>query len=170
MGFHPLSPYTLSNRSKGVPMFGKVLVDGVEYIERKQTFSERVQITSNEQVVISRVSLPGVADFMLKGLTRQSIAANAAVDRAFLFRWGNSDGGEWYTAAGLGGATERVLDTLTFGDGRFPYPIFPPLHYSRSASITYEVEDLSNSVPYDIFIAWQGNYLIPIAGNGNFAA
>ena len=66
-------------------------------------------------------------------------------------------------AGGLGATTDRVVDTLCFGTGQFPYPVIPPIPYSAGANIMFEVEDLSNNAPYTINFAFHGAYLIPVA-------
>ena len=82
--------------------------------------------------------------------------------RRFRFKLGNSDGATWYSASGVGGTTDRVLDTLIFGSGQFPFALIPPLFYSANANIQYEVEDVSNVVPYTIFFNFIGSYLLPV--------
>lgn len=144
-------------------MFGMIEIDGVKYIERTQVFPVDINITVNNQVLTSqRLVLPGVAPFVLKKLTRETLAAGVIAARRFKFKFGNTDGGVWYSAAGTGGANDRVVDTLIFGSGQFPYRLVPPVFYSSSANITYEIEDLSANVPYTISLAFHGAYLIPV--------
>lgn len=142
--------------------YGIVTIDGIDYIERPQIFPDQLDVTVGNAITANqRVIMPGVAMFILKALTRESIAAGAIVQRRFRFRFGNTDGGIWYQYAGVGGVNDRVVDTLIFGSGQFPYPIVPHIPYATSANITYEVEDISNNVPYTIHFAFHGSYLIP---------
>lgn len=144
-------------------MFGIVKIGGVSYVERPQVFPEQLNVT----VALARINnqnlvLPGVAKFMLKGLARQVIAANAPAVRAFLWRFGNTDGGLWYSSAGTAGASDMVIDTNIFGSGQFPFPLVPHILYEPTANINYEFEDLSNTVPYVVHFAFYGSYLIPV--------
>ncbi len=144
---------------------GRVTINGKEYIERVQVFPVEIQVTVGLSVQTQlRVSMPGVANFLLKGLTRETMAANVPAVRRFRFRFGNSDGMTWYTAGGIGGTTDRVLDSLIFGTGQFPYVLTPSIFYSANASFIFEVEDLAGAagVPYTIFMALHGSYLLPV--------
>ena len=144
--------------------FGRVNINGVDYIERVQTFPAELTVTVGGSITPGRVSLPGVANFLLKALARVNVAALVPAVRLFRFRLGNSDGATWYTAGGIGGTTDRVLDPLIFGTGQFPYVLTPPIFYSANASIQWEVEDVSGGagVPYTIFMAFIGSYLLPV--------
>lgn len=147
--------------------YGIVEIQGRQYQTRHQVFSAQVAVTVANQIFTNlQVTLPGVADFLLRGLTRQVIVPEGEVfipgTNNFLFRLGNTDGAIWYNSAGVGGTNERVLDTLFFGDGRFPYALSPPIFYGANAAIKYEVEDISASVPYTIYFGFQGSYLVPI--------
>lgn len=145
--------------------YGVVTIDGQQYIERSQIFPLDLNITANAQILTQqRVTLPGVANFLLKGLTREITASGVSATRRFKFRLGNSDGTTWYFAGGIGGNTERVVDTLCFGTGQFPYVLVPPIPYSAGASIMFEVEDISLASPYMISFAFHGSYLIPVVG------
>ena len=145
--------------------YGVVEIDGQQYVERAQIFPQDVQITSAFQIVTPRVTLPGVANFLLKALTREVIVSAASAARRFKFRLGNSDGQTWYIAGGVGGTTDRVIDTSVFGTGSFPYPLIPPIPYSAGASIVFEVEDISGGFPYTINFAFHGAYLIPVGAS-----
>src|SRR3954466_11733878 len=106
--------------------FGTIQINGKNYVERLQVFPFEINITTNLQVLTSqRVVLPGVADFLLKGLTRETVVSGAPAVRRLKFKLGNTDGAVWYTAGGVGGTTDRVLDPLIFGNGQFPYPVIP---------------------------------------------
>ena len=142
--------------------FGSVSINGTKYIERAQIFPATLQVTTQYQVLRGqRVTLPGVANFLLKGLTREVTANGASASNRFLFRLGNSDGTTWYFAGGVGSSTDRVIDTSCFGTGQFPYPLVPPISFSAAANIMFEIEDVSGVVPYTINLAFHGSYLIP---------
>lgn len=144
--------------------YGVVNIDGQNYIERAQIFPATLDITQNLQILTQqRVTLPGVANFLLKGLTREVTVNGVSTNLRFKFRLGNSDGTTWYIAGGLGAINDRVVDTLIFGTGQFPYALIPPIPYSAGANIMYEVEDLSGQAPYTINFAFHGSYLIPVA-------
>lgn len=143
--------------------YGVVEIDGQQYIERAQIFTQDISITTNLQVLTQqRVTLPGVANFLLKGLTRETTSGGTSSPRRFKFRLGSSDGGTWYISGGLGATTDRAMDTLVMGSGMFPYPIIPPIPYSAGANIVFEVEDISGASPYLINFAFHGSYLIPV--------
>jgi hypothetical protein len=141
--------------------FGLVTIDGKNYVERWQLFNKKITVTTGLSLQNATLTLPGVANWWLKGLTRETIASNVSAQRRFLFRLGNSDGSTWYNAGGVTGADSRTMDTLMFGDGRFPVPVIPAIFYGENAGILMEIEDLSNSVPYDIYFTFHGSYLIP---------
>lgn len=144
--------------------YGVVTIDNQQYIERAQIFPADINITVNYQVLTQqRVTLPGVANFLLKGLTRETTINGISQPIRFKFRLGNSDGTTWYVAGGLGATSDRVVDTLIFGTGQFPYAVIPPIPYSAGANIMFEIEDLSGNAPYVINLAFHGSYLIPVA-------
>lgn len=148
-------------------MYGMINIDGKDYIERVQIFPQDVLVEDALQVLLNqRLVLPGVADFLLKGLTRTIISVSEGPIvpwlPTFKFKLGNTDGSVWYTSAGNGGTNDRVVDNLMFGDGQFPFAVIPPIHYGRSASILFEVEDLGVvTTDYTISFAFHGSYLIP---------
>ena len=110
-----------------------------------------------------------MANFLLKGLTRETTIAGISANVRFKFRLGNSDGTTWYFSGGIGATTDRVIDTACFGTGQFPFPIIPPIPYSAGANILYEVEDVSGTAtadPYVINFAFHGSYLIPVSATG----
>jgi hypothetical protein len=152
--------------------YGVVTIDGQDYVERAQVFPAIVNITTNNQILIAqRVVLPGVANFLLKGLTRETVdALGFSQALRFRFRLGNSDGGTWYISAGIGEPNDRVIDTAVFGTGQFPFVLIPPIPYSAGANITYEIEDVSGQAPYVINLAFHGSYLIPVASTQQMAA
>lgn len=146
--------------------YGVVTIDGQQYIERAQVFPVDINITASLQILTQqRITLPGVANFLLKGLTREVTQGGLPQAYRFKFRLGNSDGGTWYVSGGLGATSDRVLDTLIFGTGQFPYPLIPPIPYSAGANIMFEVEDITGQVPYVISMAFHGCYLIPVNPN-----
>lgn len=147
-------------------MIGIRQIGGRWYLEEYHSFNLVVPVTVAGQLIQgASLQLPGVAPFYLKALTRSVLDAAAALgDRRFLFRFGNSAGDKWYTGAGIGGTTELTLDTLIFGDGRFPYAVVPHPVFDRSAQITMEFQDLSLDVPYTIYLSVIGSYLFPISG------
>ena len=141
--------------------YGTVQIGGKTYIEREQDFPFEVSVTVNLSITKTTLALPGTADFWLKCLTRETVVAGASSARRFKFKLGNSDGSTWYSSGGLGGTTDRVLDTLLFGSGQFPFVLNPFIYYSSSGSIPMEIEDVSNNQPYTIFFNFRGSYLIP---------
>lgn len=149
--------------------YGVITIDGQQYIERVQIFPQDVTINLDYQILTQqRVTLPGVANFLLKGLTRETTVNGVSQPVRFKFRLGNSDGTTWYFAGGIGAPTDRVIDTSCFGTGQFPFPIIPPIPYSAGANILYEIEDLSGTaatLPYVINMAFHGSYLIPVASS-----
>lgn len=144
--------------------FGIVEIDGQQYVERAQVFPADVQVTTNFQIFTQqRVTLPGVANFLLKALTRETVnASGVSTSLRFKFRLGNSDGQTWYISGGVGSTTDRAIDTAVFGNGMFPYPLIPPIPYSAGANIVFEVEDVSGAAPYTINFSFHGAYLIPV--------
>lgn len=149
--------------------FGVITLDGVDYIERPQIFPYEVQITSPGQVITNlRLTMPGIANFLLKGLSRDCIAGGVSSDRRFRFRMLNSEGSVWFFSSGLGIFNDRVVDPLIFGSAQFPFPIMPPVPVSASSSLFLEFEDMGlpgGSVPYTICLAFHGAYIIPVVGS-----
>ena len=153
-------------------MYGQIKINGVTYTERLQIFPFEFNVSQNGQLSNGvRLVLPGVANFRLKGLTRTVVKSNAVSTACpFKFRLGNSDGSTWYSQGGVGatlgtnspagGSTDRVLDSLMFGSGQFPYPLVVPLFYSASGAIMMEIEDISQNQPYTIYFGFHGSYLL----------
>ena len=150
--------------------YGQVTINGKNYTERIQIFPLEVDVTSNGQILTGSLQLPGVANFRLKGLTRVVVKTHAVSSACpFKFRLGNSDGSVWYSQGGVngtlgtnspaGGSIDRVLDSLMFGNGQFPFPLVVPLYYSASGSIRWEVEDVSSNSTYTIYFGFHGSYL-----------
>lgn len=146
-------------------MFGMIEVNGKKYIERQITFNTTVSVTvAGQQILNQSLVLPGVADFLLKSRVRAVVnAAGAQAYNLFRYREGNTDGGVWYMSAGTGNTNDRILDPLVFGTGAFPFPVVPGVFFNKSASIMYDIEDVSLTVPYTIHLGWIGSYLIPTA-------
>lgn len=141
--------------------YGTVNIGGRTFIEREQSFPLEVAVTVNLSVQKVTLVMPGTADFWLKALTRETIVNGASAARRFKYRLGNSDGSTWYQSGGAGGSTDRVIDTLLFGSGQFPFVVNPYIYYSSSGSIPMEIEDISNNQPYTIYFSFRGSYLIP---------
>jgi hypothetical protein len=157
-------------------MYGQITINGQTYTTRWQIFPYEVQVASNGQIIYTNALLPGVANFMLKGLTRATVKSNAVVTTCpFKCKIGNSDGTVWYSQGATngtlgsnsptGGSIDRVLDSLMFGSGQFPYPLPVPLFYSASSSIKLEIEDISNQSPYTIYFGFHGSYLFQPQGS-----
>ena len=150
-------------------MYGVVEIDSQRYLERWQIIPFQQLINLNNQVIQANVTLPGIYDFRLKGLTRNILDHNNVADLVnyrFRCRIGNTDGDIRYSQGGVGSVTDRVLDTLMFGTGQFPYPVVPPIFYGKNASIILELEDVSGvatATPYTIVMGFHGSYLIPLA-------
>lgn len=163
------------------PIYGQVTVDGLSYIERPQLFVKDVVISMPLQVLTGqRLTLPGNADFLLKGLSRTVTTANhpdlppsppvQAEGRAFRFRLVNAEGTTWFFTGALGIFDDRVFDALCFGSGQFPFPLIPPIPVHATGSLIFEVEDplalTVNNYPYTIHFGFHGAYLIPATGAG----
>lgn len=151
-------------------LYGAITLDGIQYIERHQVFVTEAVITAPSQILTNqRLTLPGVANFLLKGLTRDfTIAGNPDSEpEVFRFRMINSEGSTWFVTGGLGVYDDRVIDDLTFGSGQFPFPLIPPVPVHSTGTLVYEIEDLGirpnlpTLFPYTIHFGWQGSYLFP---------
>lgn len=149
--------------------FGVITLDGVQYIERPQVFPYEVQITQPGQVITNlRLTMPGISNFLLKGLGRDCIANGVSIDRRFRMRMLNSEGSTWFFSSGLGIFNDRVVDPLIFGSAQFPFPIIPPVPVSASSSLFLEFEDMNlpgGTVPYLICLAFYGAYIVPVVGS-----
>lgn len=144
-------------------MDGIIQIGGQNFTERWQVLPFEQAITTLGQVInpIS-VPLPGTYAFLLKAITRQTLVAGVATERRFKVRFGNTDGGIWYSQAGRGGTTDRVLDSLICGDAALPYVVIPAIFYSPNSSIYMEVEDVSGvDTDYTIYFAFHGSFLVP---------
>src|SRR5215475_146422 len=152
--------------------FGVVTLDGIAYKETPQVFAIEIPMqTEGELLTNQRLTLPGVANFLLKGLTRDFIDQfGQPTIRQFRFRMNGTEGATWFFSGGLGLLNDRVFDSLCFGSGQFPFPLVPPIPVQAAGSIIYEVEDadsvdpvLGIFTPYTIAMAFHGTYLIPIS-------
>jgi hypothetical protein len=156
-------------------LFGVVTLDGQKYLEQVQVFPLEITIASQNQVLTNQTyTLPGVAPFLLKGLSRVTISPRGnysnvwTTDRLFRFKLFSQPGSTWFFSGGLGIFDDRVFDRLCFGSGQFPYMLIPPVPVNASGTLMYEVEDVAGfgtdpvlDYPYKIYIAMQGSYLLP---------
>jgi hypothetical protein len=156
-------------------VYGQVTLDGINYIERSQIFvAEHVISVPNQVYTGLRLTLPGVADFIVKGLGRDFTIPNSPIshNRIFRFRIVNSEGTTWFWTGGLGVFDDRVFDTLCFGNAQFPFPLIPPVPIHAAGSLVYEIEDVQGlppgppAYPYTIHLSFYGAYLIPATGSG----
>ena len=151
-------------------VYGVITLDGIDYVERYQLFvTELVINTAFEVHTNQALTLPGVANFLLKGLTRDITqlpgVPNLGVQN-FRFRMINSEGTTWFSTGGLGVFDDRAIASMCFGSGQFPFPLIPPVPIHSTGTVVYEVEDLGflpapANYPYTIHFGWQGSYLFP---------
>lgn len=152
------------------PVYGVITLDGQQYIERHQLFVADVRIdVVGQQVSGLRLTMPGTANFLLKGLSRDITAVDAAmnsIDQIFRFRIVNSEGTTWYFSGGLGIFDDWVFSSLCFGSGQFPFPLIPPIPIHSTGSLVYDIEDAgplgTGTFPYMIHLGFHGVYLIPV--------
>lgn len=142
--------------------YGTVEIGGKTYIEREQSFPLVVTTAGDTVLVNSSLVLPGVADFWLKCLTRETTVNGVSTAERFLFRLGNSDGATWYMSGGNGGTTDLVIDTLCFGSGQFPFVLNPYIYYNANGAIKIQYQPLT-AVVYNIYFSFRGSYLIPVS-------
>lgn len=166
--------------------FGVITLQGIQYIERPQVFAAELKILqANEVHTNLRLTLPGFADFLLKGLTRLTVPNSAFAPagdpgyRAFRFRLLGAEGSTSFLSGGLNVFDDRVVDSAIFGTGQFPYMLIPPIPVHASGSLLYEIQDAASGpisgptyiYPYTIYFGFHGSYLIPAEqlsqGNGN---
>jgi hypothetical protein len=89
-----------------------------------------------------------------------------SLDRRFLFKAQSQEGSAWFFSSGLGVFDDRVVDTMCFGNGQFPYPVIPPLPIAANGSLMIEVVDMNlphtnpDYYPYTIYFGFHGTYLI----------
>ena len=134
-------------------MYGRLNIGGKNYIERFWTYTNITTLTAN-QTVNAKIVMDGEADFLWKLNTRSS-------DGAFRIRFGISDSGIWFSSAGVvqGGGNDRVLDSLIFGNGQFPFPVVPHIWIPRSGSLIMDLQDISGNTNV-IEFAFHGSKLV----------
>lgn len=158
--------------SAPAPVYGVVTLDGQQYIERHQLFVADIQVdVPYQQFTGLRLTMPGTANFLLKGLSREVTTPGQLVNQEqfFRFRIVNSEGTTWYFTGGLGILDDFVISPLCFGNGMFPFPLIPPVPIHSTGSLVYEIQDttrnqatIPNPYPYVIHLGFHGVYLIPV--------
>lgn len=165
----PFGPFGSTSAATAVDAnYGVITLDGIQYAERPQVFAVEIPIVTPYQVMENqRITMPGVANFILKGLTRMILYQNGSATALirFRFRLNNTEGSTWFFSGGLGLMNDRVFDQLCFGSGQFPYPLIPPVPVHASGSLIYDVEDVTGIAPYTICMGLHGSYLIPVKTN-----
>ena len=142
---------------------GTVTINGVEYQERYQMFPAQFTVAVGLSLTQNlSLNFPGIAGFLLKGLTRTVIAAGVVAANPFAFRFSNSDGSVNYIGGGINAVNDRVVDSLIFGSGQFPKILIPHIYFTPTGTLQYEIQDLSNVVPYTIYFGFEGSLLLPV--------
>lgn len=146
-------------------MYGTVSIDGKTFIERYQTLQVPTVTIVGAGIVTARLVLPSIAPFWIKGLVRDAIAGGISVARRFRSRFTTTDmAGTWFQSTGAPQSgiaqNDRILDTLLYGSAQFPKAIVPHVMVSASGTITVEIEDLSAVFPYDLYIGFDGSFLL----------
>lgn len=144
---------------------GQITIGGKTYTKRHQVIPWEQTVTG-AGVVPATLTFPGIAMFLLRGLTRDIVSAGAIVTATtrFRFKLGNSDGNIWYMTGPAGGAvfTDRVIDSAVFGTGQFIYVFDPAIPFGANASLRMEFEDITGiNFPYTVFMGFQGCWLLP---------
>lgn len=149
--------------------WGAITLDGQTYMEQPQIYCFDQQIDFPLQVLENvRFSLPGAADFLLKGLARDEtlVSGGGSINQGFRFRLHHAAGSSWYFGGGIDIFDDRVVDFLCFGTAQFPYPLIPPVPFHANGDMIFEIEDLGNNFatnfPYVIHFAFHGSLLIPL--------
>lgn len=153
-------------------VYGVITLDGQQYVERYQLFVQDHVITAPFQVLTNlRLTMPGVANFLLKGLVRDFTNAQGlpdSINNDFRFRLVGSEGTTWFLTGGLGVFDDRAIDANCFGSGQFPFPLIPPIPVHGTGSLIYEIEDIGfyatshpEFYPITIHLGFVGNYLFP---------
>ena len=134
-------------------MYGRLNIGGKNYLERFWTYTNITVLTAN-QIVTSRIVLDGEADFLFKLNCVSSTGS-------FRIRLGTSDSGIWFSSCGnvQGGGNDRVLSTLFFGNGQFPFPVVPHIWFPRSAALIMDLQDIS-AAGNTLEFAFHGSKLI----------
>lgn len=162
----------MGTASNSLP-YGVIIRDGTPFVERPQIFGQEVTITTpNQELTNQRFTNPGVATFLLKGLSRDiQFPGQPDViffDTNFFFRITNTEGSTSFLSGGLGIFDDYVIDNCCFGTGQFPYPLIPPIPVMASGSLLFDVKDNNpfNSTvppyPYTISFAFHGSLLFPL--------
>jgi hypothetical protein len=166
---------TASTTTPTATPYAVVTIEGIEYKEQAQLFVLDVVVSAQLQVFTNqRLTLPGVANFLLKGLSRDITGYPqtgpptdiATVQEAFRFKLYNSEGTTWFFSGGLGIFDDRVFDNMCFGSGQFPFPLIPPIPVQANGSLIFELEDMGfrvpSNYPYTVHLGFHGAYLIPL--------
>lgn len=119
-------------------------------------------VVTGSGIVTVQLSLPGRASYVMENITRASIAAGVDVTaaRRFLINWLNSDNNLYYQAAGVGQTSNMVVDSTVFGTPSFPKPIGDGVLLTSTATLTFNVQDLSLVVPYTIYLTVDGKEVL----------
>lgn len=150
------------------PTYGVITLDGKTYIERPQLFGVTVDIPAPLTILTNqRLTMPGEATFLLKGLSRDVTQPGTPDSKSEIFRFRiyNSEGTGTYFTGGVGIFDDRIFNVLCMGSGQFPYPLIPPIPVQSTGSLIYEIEDVffrsAGDYPYQIHLGFHGAYLIP---------
>lgn len=142
--------------------YGLVEIDGIQYVERPYDFTKAVTVADTTPILSQRVALRSTGHFLLKGIGRETVATGVSAARRFLFKMGNSDGGVTYSSGGVNTDSDRVVDTLYFGNAQFPRLFTPAIWFSQNSQITMEIESIAAAHPYTLYLAFYGSLLIPV--------
>ena len=125
-------------------MIGNWQIGDNIYQPTSQDIIEKVTVAAGIGVVTKGlITLPGVAPFLLTALGKATVdAAGADVNYRFATRIGTSDNNQWFSSGGAGGSTDRIIDTLYFGNAQFPREFVQPIVFGQSGNIRYEIENL----------------------------
>lgn len=157
-------------------IYGMITLDGRPYIERHQLFvaEHRIDVPF-QQLTSLRLTMPGHANFLLKGLSRDITQPGlpSSQDEIFRFRIWNSEGTTWFFTGGLGIFDDFVVSPLCFGSGQFPAFLIPPIPIQSNGSLIYDIVDEGlrdiSKYPYVIHLAFHGVYLLPPEERGPLA-
>ena len=130
--------------------YGLVTIGGVDYIEKFWQYTSIVTLNPNALAAGTaflqpRVVLDGDGGFLLK-YTQVVYSLTGSSPNYFRARLGNSDGSQWYSSAGVvsgGAANDRVHSLNLFGNGQFPFIVFPYIMFLPNGSINLDLQDLS---------------------------
>lgn len=145
-------------------MASVLTINGRRYIERYQDIVFETAFTVANQVKRDqRLSLPGQGPFLAKALKGTTLLTATGVPavRRYKFKFGNTDGGIWYSTQGLGGTNDRVVDTMIVGTAQFPKIFTPPILYQSNAAILMEFESLVADVDFTVYLSFEGSLLFP---------